>query len=155
MAVGDRRDPYLGYRFLVEVDSLVVGGFSEVSGLAVRMKPRTYEEGGVNTYTHKLPTRYEHPNLVLKQGLTDAHELWDWMQEAVADVPVPTPRSSLRKNVRVLLQDGTGVESWGWEFRDAYPVSWEGPELRADQGTVAVETLELAHRGLSRMEGLP
>jgi hypothetical protein len=34
MAVGDRKkDPYLSFRFLVEIQGLIVGGFSEVSGL--------------------------------------------------------------------------------------------------------------------------
>jgi hypothetical protein len=39
-----------------------------------------------------------------------------------------------------------------WDFRDAYPVKWSGPELKADSGTVAVESVELVHRGLSKPE---
>jgi len=33
--LGTRIDPYLGFSFLVEVEDLIVGGFSEVSGLQV------------------------------------------------------------------------------------------------------------------------
>ena len=33
MAVALRIDPYLGFRFLVEIEGLLVAGFSEVSGL--------------------------------------------------------------------------------------------------------------------------
>jgi hypothetical protein len=33
MPVAERKDPYLSFRFLVEIRGLIVGGFSEVSGL--------------------------------------------------------------------------------------------------------------------------
>jgi phage tail-like protein len=47
-----------------------------------------------------------------------------------------------------VLLDSRGEERWRWNFVGAYPVRWSGPELRAATGAVAVETLELAHRGL-------
>lgn len=151
MAIGDRNDPYMGYRFLVEIDSLIVGGFSEVTGLEMTLETEEYQEGGVNTYTHTLPSRFTYPNLVLRRGLTDSRTLWQWIQN-VADALLPLTE---RKNVRIILLDSTGKESWGWEFRDAYPVKWTGPELQADQGVVAMEALELAHKGISNMSGLP
>jgi len=154
MSVSERTDPYLGYRFLVEVDSLIVGGFSEVSGLEASVETESYQEGGVNAYTHTLPTRFEHENLVLTRGLTDATELWDWLQSVTNDPP-RSEDASPRRTVRVFLQDPTGQQSWGWECRDALPVTWTGPELDATDGEVAVETLELAHRGLSRIQGTP
>ena len=48
MATGDRKDPYLGFNFAVEVDSIVVAGFSEVSGLQSEAEVHEYREGGVN-----------------------------------------------------------------------------------------------------------
>lgn len=148
-----RTDPYLGYRFLVEVDSLIAGGFSEVSGLEARMEPESYREGGVNAFVHQLPTRMEYGNLVLRRGLTDDRALWTWIEEATNDPP--RPDAERRKTVRIFLQDAAGGESVGWECRDALPVRWAGPELDAGQGAVAVETLELAHHGLSTIGGLP
>lgn len=155
MSVDGRTDPYLGYRFLVEVDSIIVGGFSEVSGLTVEVETERYEEGGVNTFSHQFPTRLTSPNLVLGRGLTDDRSFWEWLQDAAADTPIPLAMSDLRRNVRIVLLDTEGRESWGWEARAAFPVRWEGPELGADQGAVAIESLELAHRGLSVMGGLP
>lgn len=148
MSTSRKDDPYLGFRFQVEIDSLRVAGFTEVRGLEMEMEPEEYREGGVNTYTHKLPTRFEHPNLAFERGMTDYQEFWLWVQDVV-DGQVT------RKNVRIILSDSMGEESWGWECRKAYPVRWAGPELRADEGTVAMETLELAHEGVSKMEGLP
>jgi hypothetical protein len=37
-----------------------------------------------------------------------------------------------------------------WDFMEAYPVKWVGPQLRAESSTVAVETVELVHKGISK-----
>ena len=34
MATGDRKDPYRGFNFRVEIDNITVGAFSDVSGTA-------------------------------------------------------------------------------------------------------------------------
>ena len=78
MALGDRTDPFLNYRFGVEIEGLIVGGFSEASGLQVEVETEDYQEGGVNDYTHKLPKTLKHPNLVLKRRITDTDALWKW-----------------------------------------------------------------------------
>lgn len=147
MSVSERADPFLDARFLIEIDSLVVAGFSEVSGLEVELETEEYAEGGVNTYTHSLPKQFDYPNLVLERGVTDSRTLWQWVEDALNG-------RIERKNVRVILLDSVGQERWGWEFREAYPVKWAGPELDADRASVAVETLELTHNGITAMEGL-
>ncbi len=146
MATGARKDPYLGFQFLVEIHGLVAGGFTEVSGLKVELEVKDYREGGRNEYVHKLPGPARYPsNLVLKHGLTDADGLWRWHYKATrGDVE--------RKNGSIILLDGGGREVWRWNFFGAYPVRWIGPELRAGTAEVAVETLELAHRGLKQVD---
>lgn len=143
-----RDDPYLDFRFQVEIDSLVVGGFSSVSGLEAELETEQYQQGGVNDHSETLPKRFGHSNLTLERGLTDAVELWGWVRN------VRRGRFE-RKNVRVVLLDERGAETWGWECRNAYPVRWAGPELSGDGNSVAVESLELAHDGVRRMEGMP
>lgn len=148
MSVGTRRDPYLDFRFHVQIDSLVVAGFSEVSGLEAELGVEEYEEGGTNAYVHRLPTRFSYPPLTLRRGLTASVELHDWLARSVHG-PVE------RRDGQVVLLDARGVPQWGWSFTAAYPVTWTGPDLQAGQGSVAIETLELVHNGLSKMEGLP
>jgi phage tail-like protein len=144
MATGERRDPFLGYNFAVEIEGLVAGGFSEVSGLQTEIEVQDYREGGVNEYIHKRagPTRYP-SNLILKKGMTDSRTLWNWYRD-VAQGKVE------RKNVSVLLLDSTGQEKVRWNFEKAYPVKWVGPDLKGAATEVAVETLELAHRGIAK-----
>ncbi|RZN35496.1 MAG: phage tail protein [Methanophagales archaeon ANME-1-THS] len=143
MPVGERKDPYLSFRFLVEIQGLIVGGFSEVSGLQAETEIEEIREGGVNEYVHKLPKITKYPTITLKRGLTDSDVLWRWHQEVVSG-------KITRKSGFIILLDSEGNETWRWHFIDAYPVKWTGPDLKADSTTVAVETLELAHNGLRK-----
>ena len=139
---GGRNDPYLGFNFNVEIDSLVVGGFSEVSGMEADTEIQEFREGGVNEYTHKRagPTKYP-SNLVLKRGISDAAGLWSWYADVL--------RGKIqRKTVSIVLLDSACEEQRRWSFQRAYPVKWSGPSLRAVSGEVAVEVVELAHEGL-------
>ena len=145
--LGIRNDPYMSFNFLVEIEGLVVGGFSEVTGLQVETVIETYREGGRNEYEHKLagPTLYP-SNLILKHGLTDIETLWRWHQDV-------TQGKIERKNGTIYLLDHQRLPAMWWNFTDAFPVKWSGPEFRAESGGVAVETVELVHRGISKPAG--
>ena len=142
--LGIRNDPYLSARFLVEIEGILVAGFQEVTGMQIETETEDYREGGMNEYVHRLagPTRYPQ-NLVLKKGLTDIESLWRWHQDVVKG-------NIVRRNGSILLLDRAGLPAMWWDFADAYPVRWSGPEFRADQGTVAIEQLELVHRGITK-----
>ncbi len=136
-------DPYKVFRFVVEINGIQVGGFSEVTGLEVRTEIDEQREGGVNDYVHKIPKESRYPNLTLKRGITDATGLWDWHQQIVqGDIQ--------RKTLSVILLDAQRQEKWRWVFRDAYPVKWNGTDLNATGNTVAVESVELAHHGMTK-----
>ena len=142
--LGIRYDPYMAFVFLIEIEGLLVGGFSEVNGLQIETVIETYREGGLNEYEHKLagPTRYP-SNLILKHGLTDIETLWSWHQDV-------TQGQIRRRNGTIYLLDHQRRPAMWWDFMGAYPIKWSGPELRADSNTVAVETVELVHRGISK-----
>jgi hypothetical protein len=80
--LGIRFDPYMSYNFLIEIDGLLTGGFTEVSGLESEIELEEYQEGGMNKYVHKFPTRIVYPNLVLSHGMTAIDLLWDWYLSA-------------------------------------------------------------------------
>lgn len=142
--LGVRNDPYVAFNYLVEIEGLIVGGFSEVSGLSVETEVFEYREGGVNEYLHKLPGPTRYPgNLVLKHGLTAIGSLWDWHQDVTQGI-------ISRKNGSIYLLDTQRLPSIWWNFAQAYPVRWQGPELRAGTNAVAVETVELVHKGITK-----
>lgn len=141
---GVRVDPYAAFSFLVEFESLVVGGYSEVSGLEAETEFEEYHEGGQNAFVHKLPTRSKYPaNLVLRHGLTDLDFLWAWHQDVI--------RGRIeRKNGTIFLLDRQRVPAMWWNIADAFPVKWTGPQFQAGASEVAVESIELAHHGISK-----
>jgi phage tail-like protein len=143
MPVAERKDPYLSCRFLVEIEGLVVGGFSEVSGLQAETQVEEYREGGVNDFVHRLPKETKYQNITLKRGITDSDVLWTWHRFVVNGIV-------MRKNGYIILLDSEGNEKWRWGFTDAYPTKWVGPDFKADGSTVAVETVELVHNGIKK-----
>jgi phage tail-like protein len=141
-------DPYRTFRFLVELESLVQGGFSQISGLERETKVDSFHEGGLNTHEIKRVSGTTWPNLVLKRGLAD-RALWDW-HEAVIQRTLTGNVKAERKDIRIVVLDAEGNKGWGWVCQRALPVKWSGGELDATTNQVAVETLELAHHGLRR-----
>ena len=136
-------DPYLSFRFKVEIDDLIIAGFSEVQGLQRETETEDYQEGGVNDYVHKLPKTTKQSNITLKRGLTDSDTLWKWHQDVVDG-------KFKRKSGRIILQDSEGNEKWHWTFKGAYPVKWIGPDFKTDSGAVAIESLEITHNGIKK-----
>jgi phage tail-like protein len=141
--LGVRADPYQSFNFMVEIEGILAGGFSECTGLQVETEFFDFREGGLNDYVHRFagPTKY--PPLVLKHGLTQIDGLWNWHQDV-------TQGRISRKNGTIYLLDKQRVPAMFWNFKEAFPVKWNGPDFRADSANVAIESVELAHRGLSR-----
>jgi phage tail-like protein len=144
--LGVRSDPFLACSFLVEVEDILAGGFSECSGLEVETEVESYREGGQNSYLHQFAGATKYPPLILKHGLTWIDGLWSWHQEVSSGM-------IKRKNGTIYLLDRQQVPVMWWNFNEAFPVKWSGPSLRADATQVAVESVELRHRGLSRPMG--
>jgi len=140
MPLASRTDPYLGARFFVEIEGVDQGGFTECTGLQAEVEVTDYQEGGNNGYVHKLAGRTKFTNVVLKHGLTDSTDLWDWFQDV--------SRGQIdRKDVSVVLYNSELEEVRRWNLREAVPSKWVGPAFNATTPAVAIESLELAHHG--------
>lgn len=143
MPVGDRKDPYRVYNFLVEIDGITRAGFRECSGLDSTQDPIEYREGHEGLTTRKLPGLNTFSNISLRWGITDDAELWEWRQQVMEG-------KVKRKNGSIVLLDDTGEEKVRWNFREGWPTKWTGPELNATGTDVAIETLEIVHEGITK-----
>lgn len=136
-------EPFIAFNFAVEIEGLLVGGFSEVSGLESTIQVEEYREGGANHFVHKLPGGTTHTNLVLRRGLTAVSTLWNWYDD--------TTRGTIsRRNGTIMLLDRRQLPVMWWNFRNALPVRWTGPSLNAGTDEIAFEAIELAHEGLTK-----
>jgi|SRR5438093_1101135 len=141
MATGQRVDPYGNFNFLVEIDGITRAGFSDASGFDSTIDVAEYREGGENTTVRKLPGVTKYSNIVLKWGVTKDAELQQWHAEAIKG-------NVQRKNGSIIVLDRQGTEVVRWNFRNAWPTKWHGPDLNAKGNDAAIETLELAHEGI-------
>lgn len=139
-----RHDPYKAFKFRVEIDGLTAASFSEVSGLGSETTVVEYRAGTDPGSSRKLPGLTKHSNIVLKRGVTQDAELWQWRQRVI-DGNVD------RRNGSIVLQDDSGQDQVRWNFRNGWPCKLYGPDLNAHASDVAIETLELAHEGLERV----
>lgn len=135
-------EAYPGGRFYVLFDDKAQGVFTEISGLQVEMDVMEYQEGGNNGFVYRLPGFTKVSNLTLKRGMTSSNEFYNWL----ADV---SSGNLKRRHISVIMYDVEGNELMRWNFINAYPVKWIGPALRTHENAAAIETLELAHEGVT------
>lgn len=149
-STGKRRDAFGAYYFTVHIegDNSEDNFFRSCSGLKSESEVIEVAEGGVNTTTHKLIGRTKFPNLVLKRGFTSApFTLWNLRQKVLVDDGTSIPRFS-----GVVVQKGPNGTQAKWTFTGAWICKWEGPEFDASKNEVSIETIEIAHEGLTKLE---
>ena len=133
-----RRDPYLNFNFLVQIDGDTVAGFREADLPEARIEIAAYREGNERPNTvRRLPGRVEYGPLVLRRGFAGDRTLFQWWRD-VADGNLD------RRNVVIILRDQSGRDVARWAFRDALPTKYSGPSFRAQGNEVAIESIELA-----------
>ena len=128
-------------RFWVEVEGMLSAAFRECSGLSAEMDVMTYSEGGLNDYEHKLPGRIKYTNVTLRKGVASSADLCNWLYQFATG-------GFERKNISIIMYHTDGQEAMRWNLIQAYPVKWQGPDLKADDNNIPIETLEVAHNGL-------
>ena len=135
-------DAYATCRFYVQLDGSTEALFTEVSGLQIEVTVHNLEEGGNNGFVHRLPGRAKVGNITLKRGMTRSNDFLKWLLEVAAG-------KITRRHVTIVMYD-TGYEAMlRWNFSNAYPTKWSGPQFNAGRSEAAVESLELAHEGMT------
>ncbi len=148
--VFSRKDPYRGYNFKVEIDGITRAGFQSCSGLDTTQGVNTYREGTDKSLAmRQIPGMLSLSNITLSRGITDDHELWDWRNKVVT----VQDADKYRRNMSIVLLDDAGNEKIRWNLVNCWPVTWSGPSLDATADAFAIETLEIAHEGITVENG--
>ena len=132
-------------------------GFAEVSGLNSELEIEEYREGGRNIGPRRFPKWGRFPNLVLRRGMTSDTTLWDWWTDVLAHSFTLQSRGLPpdRRNGVILLDGSDHRAAAAWFFANALPERLVGPALNARGNEIAIETLELSHEGLLRLQNVP
>jgi phage tail-like protein len=140
---GDRKDPYRNFRFRVEVEGIQQAGFSEVSGFDASLDIVEYREGNQVITPRKLPGLAKYGNITLKWGVTDSMDMYTWMADCIQG-------KVTRKTVTIIAIDESGADVATWQVIEAWPTKYTAPNFNATANEVAVDSLELAHEGMTR-----
>jgi phage tail-like protein len=133
--------------FLVEVDGKSIGRFTEVQGLEIEVAVETIEEGGQNSFVHKVPGRMSWPNIVLKRGLTQSDNLIAWLNKSSGEGFSGEKNKLTRSTAAITMLSQEGKRLRSWEIEGAFPIKWTGPSFSAENDEHPEEELEIAHHG--------
>ncbi len=123
--------------------------FKEVSGIGSEMAIEEVEEGGLNSYLHKLPKTIKHPNLILKRGIAKINSPLVLWCKSVLELDYSVPITPLP--VMVQLMNETKLPIRSWTFTNAFPVKWEVDSFESQKNEVAIESIELAYNRVIRI----
>jgi phage tail-like protein len=155
-------DPYGSYYFALEINGYEVAHFQECSGLKNSSTVFEIEEGGLNGTVHKRPGQSKWENIILKCATSQSQFLASWRDLYLQDLYAketmgqgePGETDGRRDwwgttSGAISLKNNKGEVIRRYTFKDAWPVSWEGPSLNSTSSGLAIETLEIAHGGLT------
>ena len=118
--------------------------FTEVSGLDVETEIIEYREGASRSYSkQKIPGMQKYANVVLKRGVMPAkNTFFDWWNTVALN-------QVERRDVTVSLLNESHEPVMIWKVSEAWPAKVTGTDLKADGNEIAIETIELAHEGIT------
>jgi phage tail-like protein len=139
--------PMPKFYFQVKWDSAVMS-FEEVSGLDVESQPIEYRHGDSPVHsTIKMPGLKKYGNVTMKKGVFKGdNKFWDWFNQIKMNTIKRVP-------VTISLLDEAGKPVMVWTLMNAWPTKITGTDLKAQGNEVAIETIEVAHEGLTIANG--
>jgi phage tail-like protein len=121
-------------------------GFTEVSGLTEEVQVIEYREGNSQNYqVTKMPGMPKFGNLTLKRGILKGDQDFPLWLATVKKEKVE------RRDLIVSILDEEHQPVMVWKITSAFPVKVEGPSLKSTGNEVAIESIEIAHEGLTRL----
>jgi phage tail-like protein len=122
--------------------------FTEVTGLVIERDKIEYREGNSPDLHKKvMPGLLKMAPLVLKNGkFANDVELNMWFDEVSDD------RANKRRDVIIQLLDEKQKPVAAWKASRCFPVKVTAPDLKSDANEIAIESIELAHEGLTHID---
>ena len=145
--MADNLYPLPSFCFKITVGKLTSGVeayFRSVSGIRSETEILPVKEGGVNYTSWQLYNGTKWSNVVLKRGFSGSPEFAKWRDSWVYN------KSREREEITIVqLDSDIKTVRATWTFKKGWPVKWEVSELDASKSEISIETLEIAHDGMT------
>ena len=144
---GGRRDPQVQFNYMIEIDGLALGMFTEASGIKWSMSIDEIKEGGVNNHQQHLLGRAKFDPLVLKRGFVGGDGMLFDMMYQTFDPNIPIMRKIVHVVVMKRGSNGglgglVGTNEIGRiSFYNCFVQEWDGPTFNTKQNEFAVEAI--------------
>lgn len=140
-------DALASYLFAIEIDSIEIAQFAEVSGMASEMDVVELKENTSDgkLVIHKAPGAIKPPTLTLKRAKNSSKALWDWH-----DAMLQGKVSEARKNGSVILKSYDGSEVARYNFTNAWISKITTGNLKAGANEVLMEEASLVCESFAR-----
>ncbi|MGL4596161.1 MAG: phage tail protein [Bacteroidia bacterium] len=119
--------------------------FSEVSGMTQELQAIEYRTGDSADYSSiKMPGLRKYNNITLKRGIntSDKNSFFEWLNSVKMN-------EIQRRDITIMLLNEKDIPVVTWLVLNAFPVKLEGAQLKASGNEVAIESMEVAHEGLT------
>lgn len=123
-------------------------GFTEVTGLEVSTEKIEYRDGASKEY-HKIrmPGMQTFGDLTLKRGIfAGDNEFYDWWNSVALN-------TIERRDITISLLNESHDPVVIWKVKNAWPMKVTSTDLNSSGNETAIETLVLAHEGLTMENG--
>ncbi|MCI4670769.1 MAG: phage tail protein [Bacteroidia bacterium] len=144
--------PIPKFRFLVEFETdggPVKAGFTEVSGLDNETDIIEYREGSDDTKYKRIILGLSKPSrITMKRGIFNDDsklQFYEWWSKTLDKQKT----ESAQKDVTIKLLDEEAEPVIVWKLNKAIAVKLQSTDLKSDGNEIAIESLELAHEGLT------
>jgi len=146
---GEKQDnvwPLPKFRFEVDlgVKDVKAAQFQEISGLEAETQIIEYRHSNSPKFsTIKMPGIAKYSNVTMKRGIfVKDNSFWDWYSKIKMN-------TIERSTVTIKLLDEEGKPTMVWTLENAWPTKVTGTDMKSDGNEVAIDTIEIAHEGLT------
>ena len=130
-------NPITNFQFKVEFGGENIR-FQEVDLPESEIEIIEHREGSdVLSSVRKIPGLTKHTNLVLKRGLTNSLDLYEWFRQTKQGIVE-------RRDITVSILNEEKEPFVTWKLTNCWPTKYSGSTLKAKGNEVVIETLEIA-----------
>ena len=134
--------PLVRFQFRVVYDNMEFI-FQEVTGLSNETQVIEYRHNNSKVFdTIKMPGIQKLGNVTLKKGIFKGDDdLWKNFNAI--------KNTTKKTTVVISLLDESNAVAMSWNLSNAFPTKITATDMKADSNEVAIETMEIAHEGLT------
>jgi phage tail-like protein len=149
-----RLDPYKNYKFRVKWDGKYIAGISKISALKKTTDVIEHREGGDLSIAHKSPGQIKYEPIILERGITHDTDFEKWANK-ISDLNrsrgEEVSLKDFRKDIIIELYNEAGQLVIAYHVYRCWVSEYQSlPDLDANSGVVAIESIRLENEGWQR-----